>query len=249
MAFRVIPPDEYLAWVARYTKAQQAIINREAEVDMVADQIERNMTLMGCTAIEDKLQEGVPESIAKLAAAGIKIWVLTVDFNIAMLITKGDKMETAINIGSSCNLLTKDMILIVIQADSSHKTENQLVEALDRFWNKDGSPKQQGSYALIIDGESLRFALEPANKALMLEFGCRCKAVICCRVSPLQKAKVVQMVRKGLVCLNDIWMILIFQGSRMFSDWRWFKRCLDDSRSGYWCRYQWKRRTTSCHGQ
>ena len=124
-------------------------------------------------------------------------------------------METAINIGFSCNLLKKNMILIVIQSDSNYKTEKQLTEALDRFWNPDGSPKKDGSYALIVDGETLKYALEPSTKALTLELGCRCKAVICCRVSPLQKAKVVQLVRKGLgaVCLaigdgsNDVSMI------------------------------------------
>lgn len=109
-------------------------------------------------------------------------------------------METAINIGFSCNLLTKSMDIIVLKASSPLETEKQLVEALERFWHADGSPIQQnGSLALILEGDTLRWALEPSCKALMLELSCRCKAVICCRVSPLQKAKVVQMVRVGLV--------------------------------------------------
>lgn len=54
----------------------------------VAELIEKDLILIGCTAIEDKLQEGVPTCIETLARAGIKIWMLT-----------GDKMETAINIG------------------------------------------------------------------------------------------------------------------------------------------------------
>lgn len=54
----------------------------------VAELIEKDLNLIGCTAIEDKLQEGVPACIETLARAGIKIWVLT-----------GDKMETAVNIG------------------------------------------------------------------------------------------------------------------------------------------------------
>lgn len=53
----------------------------------MAELIEKELTLIGCTAIEDKLQEGVPACIETLSHAGIKIWVLT-----------GDKMETAINI-------------------------------------------------------------------------------------------------------------------------------------------------------
>lgn len=53
----------------------------------VAELIEKDLILIGSTAIEDKLQEGVPTCIETLSRAGIKIWVLT-----------GDKMETAINI-------------------------------------------------------------------------------------------------------------------------------------------------------
>jgi phospholipid-transporting ATPase len=61
----------------------------------------QNLHLLGATAIEDRLQEGVPRTIAKLGAAGIKIWMLT-----------GDKEETAVNIGHSCQLLTRTMSLI-----------------------------------------------------------------------------------------------------------------------------------------
>ena len=59
--------------------------DREARIEAVADELERNLRLLGATAIEDKLQDGVPEAIADLKKAGIKIWVAT-----------GDKMETAI---------------------------------------------------------------------------------------------------------------------------------------------------------
>jgi phospholipid-translocating ATPase len=60
----------------------------------VESQIERNLILLGATALEDKLQDGVPETISDLHRAGIKIWMLT-----------GDKLETAENIGYLCNLL------------------------------------------------------------------------------------------------------------------------------------------------
>ena len=53
----------------------------------MAELIEKDLILIGSTAIEDKLQEGVPACIETLQSAGIKIWVLT-----------GDKIETAINI-------------------------------------------------------------------------------------------------------------------------------------------------------
>ena len=51
-------------------------------------QITESFDILGASAIEDKLQDGVSQTIANLETAGIKIWVLT-----------GDKQETAINIG------------------------------------------------------------------------------------------------------------------------------------------------------
>ena len=71
------------------------------------------MTLIGATAIEDKLQDGVPETIARLSEANIKIWVLT-----------GDKTETAINIAYSCRLLTDDMReIVVIDGQNQHEVD------------------------------------------------------------------------------------------------------------------------------
>ncbi|KAI9364414.1 hypothetical protein DFJ73DRAFT_809180 [Zopfochytrium polystomum] len=204
LAYKVITEAEYDAWVSEYKQAQTSLENREQKVDAVANKLEQNLTLMGATAIEDKLQDGVPESIKTLAQAGVKLWVLT-----------GDKMETAINIGFACNLLSRDMYLIIIKSTSYRNTYEQLVEALEKFWKEDGLAPPGASHAMIIDGPSLKFALGKTCKPLLLELGCRCKAVICCRVSPLQKAKVVSLVRRGLgaLCLaigdgaNDVSMI------------------------------------------
>nr|KAJ3422186.1 hypothetical protein HK105_000825 [Polyrhizophydium stewartii] len=144
LAYRHVPEVEYEEWASKYAAAQALIENREAECDAVAELIERDLTLMGATAIEDKLQDGVPESIATLSKAGIKIWVLT-----------GDKMETAINIGFACNLLKRSMILIVIKSKSLDDTIMQIKEALCRFWSASGSPVDGKQYSMIIDGESL----------------------------------------------------------------------------------------------
>ena len=80
--------EEYQEWSKEFYKASTAFDERDAKVDEASENIEKNLLLLGATAIEDKLQDGVPESIATLASANIKIWVLT-----------GDKQETAINIG------------------------------------------------------------------------------------------------------------------------------------------------------
>ena len=77
--------DEYEAWAARYHAATTSLDEREEKVEAVSDEIEQGLRLLGATAIEDRLQDGVPETIADLKEADIKIWVLT-----------GDKLETAI---------------------------------------------------------------------------------------------------------------------------------------------------------
>jgi phospholipid-translocating ATPase len=87
LAYRVIPENEYNLWVEQYRNAIVSVDNREGEIERVSDEVEQNLLLLGATAIEDKLQDGVPEAIADLKRSGIKIWVLT-----------GDKLETAIGV-------------------------------------------------------------------------------------------------------------------------------------------------------
>jgi phospholipid-translocating ATPase len=114
-------------------------------------------------------------------------------------------LETAINIGFASNLLDNDMTLIVLKTLKDEESAlKQLSHALSIFWDKEGNPTKSSSYALVIDGESLTHALQESCRALLLELACRCKSVICCRVSPLQKALVVSLVRKGLVFCNLI---------------------------------------------
>lgn len=66
-------------WQEKYFAAKTALQGRDERVAAVAEEIERRLQLLGCTAIEDKLQDGVPQCIERLAAAGIRIWVLTGD--------------------------------------------------------------------------------------------------------------------------------------------------------------------------
>ena len=97
---------EYEDWKNLYHKATISLQHREEKVEEAANLIERKLKLIGATAIEDKLQEGVPETIATLLNANINIWVLT-----------GDKQETAINIGYSCRLLSHGMQHIILNED------------------------------------------------------------------------------------------------------------------------------------
>jgi phospholipid-transporting ATPase len=204
LAMREVPENEYREWQAIYDKAAATVGgNREEELMKAAEIIERDLYFLGATAIEDKLQDGVPDTIATLQTAGIKIWVLT-----------GDRQETAINIGMSCKLISEDMTLLIVNEDSAHATRQNIQSKLDAVRSA-AANGENDTLALIIDGKSLAFALEKDLERLFLDLALMCKAVICCRVSPLQKADVVRLVKRNLKKLllaigdgaNDVSMI------------------------------------------
>ncbi|KAM7512457.1 hypothetical protein LguiB_011332 [Lonicera macranthoides] len=195
VAYRELGEEEYNIWEEEFLEAKASVTaDRDALVDAAADKIERDLILLGVTAVEDKLQKGVPECIDKLAQAGIKLWVLT-----------GDKMETAINIGYACSLLRQGMKQIVITLDSPD------IDALRKLGDKgtiakassesitkqlrDGKAQlnstKEGSvpFGLIIDGQSLDFALSKSLENSFLDLAISCSSVICCRSSPKQKAR------------------------------------------------------------
>ena len=91
LAEKEVDPVFYNNWNQQYQEAMKSMSEREAKVEAVAELIEQEFELIGCTAIEDKLQDDVGEVIHDIKEAGVKFWVLT-----------GDKPETAINIGFSC---------------------------------------------------------------------------------------------------------------------------------------------------
>ncbi|EFX04686.1 phospholipid-transporting ATPase [Grosmannia clavigera kw1407] len=187
LATREVPEQEFQQWQAVFEKAAMTLGgNRADELDKAAELIEHDLYLLGATAIEDRLQDGVPETIHTLQQAGIKVWVLT-----------GDRQETAINIGMSCKLLSEDMMLLIVNEETAAATRDNLQKKLDAIRNQgEGLTMELENLALVIDGKSLTFALEKEMDKLFLDLAIMCKAVICCRVSPLQKALVVKLVKK-----------------------------------------------------
>ncbi|CAD6502732.1 BgTH12-05322 [Blumeria graminis f. sp. triticale] len=216
VAQKELSEEQYLEWNKEHEMAAAAIHDREDKMEEVADVIERDLTLLGGTAIEDRLQEGVPDTIALLAEAGIKLWVLT-----------GDKVETAINIGFSCNLLNNDMELLILKVDDEQISSAQIeLDRLLALFNMTGSNIELAAakknheppattHALVIDGDALKTVLHEQVRQKFLLLCKQCKSVLCCRVSPAQKAAVVSMVKQGLDVMtlsvgdgaNDVAMI------------------------------------------
>uniref|UniRef100_A0A8K9UJV1 Phospholipid-transporting ATPase n=1 Tax=Oncorhynchus mykiss TaxID=8022 RepID=A0A8K9UJV1_ONCMY len=181
LAYKDLDENVLEEWMKRLLYASTVIENREEGLADLYEEIETGLMLLGATAVEDKLQEGVPETIACLTLANIKIWVLT-----------GDKLETAMNIGYSCNMLRDDMNeVFIISGHSVLEVQQQLRLGL------------------------MAHALEPELEQVLLETACLCKTVICCRVTPMQKAQVVELVKTNKMAVtlaigdgaNDVSMI------------------------------------------
>uniref|UniRef100_A0A3Q3VS05 Phospholipid-transporting ATPase n=1 Tax=Mola mola TaxID=94237 RepID=A0A3Q3VS05_MOLML len=196
-----VSESSYQQWLEIHRRASTSLQNRALKLEESYELIERNLQLLGATAIEDKLQDKVPETIETLMKADIKIWILT-----------GDKQETAINIGHSCKLLTKNMGMLVINEDTLDSTRETLSHHCGMLGD---ALYKENDFALIIDGKTLKYALTFGVRQYFLDLALSCKAVICCRVSPLQKSEVVEMVKKQVKVItlaigdgaNDVGMI------------------------------------------
>lgn len=218
IAKKVLEVEDYEVWLKRHLLAESSIENREELLLDSAQRLETNLTLLGTTGILDRLQEEVPETIEALQRAGIKVWVLT-----------GDKKETAINIAHACKLLRPSDQLLTASCESKivcaalleefklevQRGEDGLTEQTAARNHVESPSGSEGSCILVIDGRTLDWALQEELKNDFLELSCRCKAVICCRSTPLQKSRVVQLIRDKLRVMtlavgdgaNDVSMI------------------------------------------
>ncbi|KFQ46311.1 putative phospholipid-transporting ATPase IK, partial [Nestor notabilis] len=232
LASKEVSEVEYSDWSRRHREASILLQGRAQELDKLYEEMEQNLQLLGATAIEDKLQDGVPETIQLLKLGNIKVWVLT-----------GDKQETAMNIGYACKLLTDDMEILEEKEISSAPTiPSSRSEILGAHWvsnnNSSGSGEAQSSSclsqqcpsashhkkrAIIISGDFLDKILHTGEvlkekrrlwrrlafcravgseqqgslvEKAFVDLATSCQAVICCRVTPKQKALMVQLVKK-----------------------------------------------------
>ncbi|KAM3856008.1 phospholipid-transporting ATPase IK isoform 2-T2 [Vipera latastei] len=224
LAMKELDKKEYALWKKKHHAASILLQGRAQALDTVYEEIEQNLQLLGATAIEDKLQDGVPETIHLLKRGDIKVWVLT-----------GDKQETAVNIGFACHLLSEDMTIL---------EESEISDILEPTWYSSNSLAGSGEAlcninsflpyeasavhdkkALVVTGDFLEkiFHTEEHKKAkrkegllkhlcfrtadtskdhgkliekAFVELATTCQAVICCRVTPKQKALIVQMVKR-----------------------------------------------------
>ncbi|XP_077398687.1 phospholipid-transporting ATPase ID-like [Vanacampus margaritifer] len=208
LAYKDLDESYVKEWMQRHHEASTTIEERDEKLHELYEEIENDLLLLGATAVEDKLQDGVPQTIEQLVKADIKIWVLT-----------GDKQETAENIGYSCNMLREEMKdVFIVSASTIEGVKEELQSARRKMCqtaaNEPNVTKARtgllwmqktetlhddqvdGEYALVLNGHSLAVALENGLELELLRTACMCQTVICCRVTPLQKAQVVKLVKK-----------------------------------------------------
>ncbi|XP_034854084.1 phospholipid-transporting ATPase IK [Mirounga leonina] len=254
LAYKEVDEDVYQEWCQRHQEAGILLQNRAHALHQVYEEMEQGLQLLGVTAIEDRLQDGVCDTIKCLKQGSIKVWVLT-----------GDKQETAVNIGFACHLLSESMLIL---------EEKEIVRILEAYWETsnnvrggEGRRKKrflpQVKMAMVISGEfldQLLLSLRKEPRALVhkvnrdadeswqepdeqrtdflrarrisllwrtlgiqlrstglapqvtdsntsespdvrrerafVELASQCQAVICCRVTPKQKALIVALVKK-----------------------------------------------------
>ena len=198
VAQKEVDPAFYSKWSKDYNKALTSVAGRQEKIEKVGELIETGLTLVGSTAIEDKLQEDVGDVIEFIKAAGIKLWVLT-----------GDKIETAVNIGFSCKLLDAEMEIFIIDKVSTRDIYTQICDFIEKS-EKIGVSRD---CAVVIGGDALaKIQKNYRNKKLLTQFlrlMDKATSVLCCRVSPIQKAEIVKMIIKA----KDVTTLAIGDGA------------------------------------
>jgi phospholipid-translocating P-type ATPase (flippase) len=242
LGWKEINEEEWNTWSHKYKAAtsdlDQIALAKDGKPNDIEDlesEIEMGCALVGSTALEDKLQDGVPECIAKLAESGIVMWILT-----------GDKEETAINIAIACNLVQPEVYMDQIIINEKTCPTPEAMRA--RFYQEIRRCEDKGNnkpQALIIDGPSLITAMEPppddykesepsleekvaeaklstngetkshrnSLKDLLLRLTKSCKAVVACRVSPDQKREMVNLIRFGSTPQERVLTLAIGDGA------------------------------------
>lgn len=177
---RFMTEQEYTYWRKIYNEATTSLENRQEKIERAGDLIEVDLEISGATAIEDKLQDGVPDAIDKLRRANIKLWMLT-----------GDKRETAVNIGHSCRLI-KDYSKVIVLDYNDLELQQTMASARIAL-----NVEKVAHSVVVIDGATLGIIeKDPTLYTLYLDLAVEVDSVICCRASPSQKASMVSAVRK-----------------------------------------------------
>ncbi|CAI2344921.1 unnamed protein product [Caenorhabditis sp. 36 PRJEB53466] len=168
-AMKYIPQEEFDDFLHSYKfLMEDASSEREKMLSEKADELEKGLALCGVTGIEDKLQDGVADTLCSLRSAGIQVWVLT-----------GDKLETAQNIATSSGLFHPHRPLKVIESEADAEEASEST-----------------GLNIIMSPAAIRLAQE--GNVHLMETLKKAKTVLCYRMTPAEKATIVNTVKKRI---------------------------------------------------
>ncbi|KAK9173584.1 phospholipid-translocating P-type ATPase flippase family protein [Cryptosporidium meleagridis] len=161
--------------------------DNKAHLEEVRTFFESNLTLQGCSGIEDILQYRAQETIESFIASGIKVWMLT-----------GDRQETALNIAVRVGIISDEMEVIIFDENKLESFSNILIQEYpDRlsFLNGENGSFNFSNVVLVIDSKILEKALV-IDEARFAKIATKCSSLVCSRVTPQQKAQVVRLIQE-----------------------------------------------------
>lgn len=195
MARRILTPEQTEEYVERYQTAKAAVFNRDQQLAEVADDFEKDLEILGCSGLEDRIQAGVSTAVNTLLRGGIKLWMLT-----------GDKQETAINVGYAISLFKSNFRVFTVNissASSLGRSEDlffDVVYRIEAYREDCRLTGRESEYGLVIDGGSAGILL--GNAAVtedLVKVTANAAAVIACRITPKQKSALVSLIKANLV--------------------------------------------------
>ncbi|WZZ68387.1 hypothetical protein YC2023_079757 [Brassica napus] len=187
LAYRELDEKEYKDFSVRISEAKSSVsADRESLIEEVTEKVEKDLILLGATAVEDKLQNGV-----SMATDVIHIIILV----FASSLLRQDMKQIIINLETpEIHSLEKTGEKDAIAKASKENVLLQIINGKTQLKYAGGN---SDAFALIIDGKSLAYALDDDIKHIFLELAVGCASVICCRSSPKQKALVTRLVKSG----------------------------------------------------
>jgi magnesium-transporting ATPase (P-type) len=124
-SYKQLGEDELAAWESNYNEIKYQAINNKSlssKVEETISSLESGLTLLGVTALEDKLQENVKNDLQEYIEAGINVWMIT-----------GDKMDTAESIGHSCKLFNDDTEVFKIRSGTRQQAIQRMKEIMEKM--------------------------------------------------------------------------------------------------------------------
>jgi phospholipid-transporting ATPase len=186
-ACRELEAETAVEWLEKWNVALNTVNDRQRVIDEAAAEIENDLVFIGATGVEDRLQESVVDTIQSLYKADINIWMLT-----------GDRFETAVSAGFLSGLIdtqTKQLHVLIPEY-------NEIIKTLKFYDTLTNEASSDSKFALVINGATITIVFSElfteTDKALFKRIVQRCRTLLCCRLSPLQKAQITEFVRYQL---------------------------------------------------